>query len=244
MASPLPGYQAQVQSLLDDFGAVEYTVANLNTYINDARVQIAGASESIRGQATLSLAAAQQSALFTAATGLPTGVAGLLSVRMARVQVLVGPPAGWRRIEMRPWEYFFTFRLCQIINNPGLPTMAAQLNPGIGGSLYFDPVPDMPYTIGLDSVQYPIALTGAPTEIELIPAPWTEAIQYYAAYLALLNAQRYSDATMMFDRYQLFEWRATQMTTPSRLPRQYPGNTGATGASANMPLTGQPGGQR
>src|SRR5215472_16520535 len=193
MASPLPAYQAQVQSLLDDFGAVEYTTANLNTYINDARVQIAGASESIRGQVLMPLAQDQQSASFTTVTGLPTGAAGILSVRMVRRQFTPGPPAGWVRVEMRPWEYFFTFRLCNPVPQEGPPTMAAQLNPGIAGSLWLDPIPDQPYTMGLDSVIYPVALTGASNEIELIPAPWTEAVQYYAAYLAFLNAQRSSD---------------------------------------------------
>jgi hypothetical protein len=161
---------------------------------------------------------------------------------MARLQM---PAGGFQRIDMRPWEYLFTFRLCAPIQNPGIPTMASQLNPGINGSLWFDPVPDADYTVSLDAVQWPADLSDPLLDQDtVLPQPWTEAVQYYAAYLAYLNAQRYSDANSMWDRYQLFEWRGTQTTTPSRLPQQYPGGRAAQLASQNVPLTGQPGGGR
>lgn len=236
----LNAYLAQVRSLLDDPGAVEYTDGNLTIYINDARVQIAGASESIRAQVDFPLASGSREFAFTLATGLPTGVAGILSVRMARVSNFAG---GWKRLEMRSWEYFYSFRLCVAVSVQGFPTMAAQLNPGIGGTLWVDPVPDIDYTASLDAVGYPAALVTDATP-ELLPQPWTEAVQYYAAYLAYLNAQRRSDADAMFERYKLFEQRATQMTRPSRLPNNYPGGMGATIASQGTALTGPAGGRR
>lgn len=233
-------YRAQVQSLLDDAGAVEYTVANLDTFINDARVQIAGASESIRSAATLNLVAAQQTYNFSDATGLAAGVAGVLVVRMVRIQNVGG---GWNRVTTRPWEYFFTFRLCSVVPVTDTPTMAAQLNPGVNGTLWFDPTPDQAYVTSLDAVGYPIPLVTDLTT-EALSAPWTEAVQYYAAYLALLNAQRRADADAMWQRYELFQMRATQMTTPSRLARNRPGGEGARMAGQHTPLTGPFGGQR
>ena len=88
----LNAYIAQVQSLLDDFGAVEYTVANLTGHINDARVQIALSSESIRQSAQLVLTEGQQNynfsdITFVAAPSPPAGLAGVGAVRGARLQL-------------------------------------------------------------------------------------------------------------------------------------------------------------
>ena len=237
----LASYQAQTQSLLDDAGAVEYTLANLTEYINSARFQIAGASESIRAEATLALVAGQQSYAFSVITGFAAAVGGTLVVRQVRIANFAG---GWNRVTTRPWPYFFTFRLCTPVPISGIPTMASQLNPGAGGTLWFDPVPDNPYNVGLDVVGYPVLLVDDTTP-EALSYPWTEAVQYYAAYLALLNAQRTTDATTMFQRYESFQLRATQMTTPSRLSRNHPGGEGARMAGQHTPLTGPfQGGQR
>lgn len=234
----LTAYQTQVESLLDDFNNVEYTAANLTTYINDARVQIAGASESIRRECSLALTSAEQSYAFAAATKFATGVAGLLSVRMARLQT----EGGFSRLEMRSWEWFNSYCLCKPVTPTGAPKTCAELQPGINGELYFYPTPDIDYTAFLNGVCYPIALVDN-TSVEALSYPWTEAVQYYSAYLALLNAQRSADANAMFARYKEFEMRATQMSTPSRLPRQYAGGAGARGAGMNMPITAPPQGQ-
>src|ERR1700723_1026716 len=238
----LTSYLGQVESLLDDFGNVEYTQANLTTYINDARVQIAGASESIRSEVTLTLAASTQVYPFSAATALPSGVQGIIAARMLRIQTIPsdpGPPlvpASWRRLEQRSWEWFATYRLSQSVTTLGQPTMVTQLNPGVSGTLWFDPVPDIAYVTAIDAVGYPAALVDD-TTVEALSYPWTEAVQYYAAYLALLNSQRRADADAMFSRYTEFETRATQMTGSSRLPKQFPGGEGARVAGQNMPIT-------
>lgn len=238
----LTAYLTQTQSLLDDFAGVEYTTANLTVYINDARVQIAGASESIRTQATLTLVAQQQSYPFSSVSGLQTGVQGILAARMLRLQTIpanAGPPAApasWKRLEQRSWEWFLTYRLSQPVSTFAPPTMVAQLNPGVNGTLWFDPTPDYAYTTTIDAVAYPIPLVDD-TTVEALDFPWTDAVAYYAAYLALLNSQRRADADAMWDRYQEFESRGTQMSGATRLPRQFPGGDGARMAGQNMPIT-------
>lgn len=238
----LTAYLAQVESLLDDFGNVEYSTFNLTNYINYARSQIAGASESIRAEATLTLAASTQSYPFSGATALPTGVQGILAARMLRLQTIpanAGPPAtpaSWKRLEQRSWEWFATYRLSQPVTVLGMPTQVAQLNPGINGTLWFDPIPDFAYVTAIDAVGYPTGLIDDTTP-EALSYPWTEAVQYYAAYLALLNSQRRTDADAMFARYGEFEARATQMSGATRLPRNFPGGEGARIAGQNMPIT-------
>ena len=238
----LDTYLQQVTSLLDDFLNVEYTTANLTTYINDARVQIAGASESIRCEATLETVAQQQSYSFGAVTNLTTGVQGILVARFVFIQTIpafAGPPANpasYKRLEQRKWEWFATYRLAQSVTTYAQPTMVTQLNPGFNGTLWFDPIPDNVYSLLIDAVGYPEALVDDTTP-EALSGPWTEAVQYYAAYLALLNSQRSADAQGMWSRYEVFESRATQMTGATRLPWQFPGGDGARQAGQNMPIT-------
>lgn len=231
----LDAYLAQVQSLLDDPSAVEYTTADLTVYINDARVQVAGASESLRYPATLALAATQQSYAFSSAViagAVGLGLAGVLDIRMVAL-------IGGGQLEMRSWEWFFSYYLAVPSPPSGSPAVCAVLLPGIAGSIWFAPIPAAVGSVLIDAVCYPVALADDTTP-EALPYPWQEAVQYYAAYLAYLNAQRRTDADAMFARYQVFEERATQMTTPSRLPRNYPGGRGARLAGAHMPITAQP----
>lgn len=229
----LDTYIAQTQSLLDDSSAVEYSLADLTGYINDARLQIAGSSESLRELGTLALLAAQQSyplAAAAAAAAAPA-LAGVLDVRMAAI-------VGGNQLEMRTWEYFFSYFLAVPSPETGTPLVAAVLTPGITGNIWFSPIPQVPLTALLDAVWYPVPLVDNTTP-EALAVPWQDAVPYFSAYLAYLNAQRRTDADAMFARYQVFETRATQMTTPTRLPRNYPGNTGARLAGRNMPITAQ-----
>jgi hypothetical protein len=231
----LANYQAQTQSLLDDFGAVEYTLANLTTYINDARKQIAGASESIRVEAQLNLVGGTQQYPISSVTALPAYVDTLLTARMARLQTATG----FSPIAVRSWEWFNSFNLCQPTTLTGAPTECALLQNGTLGILYFSPIPDKVYTAFLNGVALPINLVDN-TTIEILSTPWTEAVAYYAAYLALLNAQRSADANAMWSRYLSFEQRATQMTTTTRLPGTAPGGVGARVAGTHMPITAPP----
>jgi hypothetical protein len=86
-----------------------------------------------------------------------------------------------------------------------------------GGSFYLSPPPDQVYTLYLDCVCYPIALASDST-VEAIPYLWTDAVPYYAAYLALLASQtnaRMEDAERYFNMYSLFVERARKFSNPS-----------------------------
>lgn len=99
-----------------------------------------------------------------------------------------------------------------------------------GGSIYVDPVPDSAYTFQLDCVCYPIDLVDD-TTAEAIPYLWTDAVAYFAAYLALLSAQsqaRQADANRMFERYTEFVNRARRFSTPSVLNTSYAQNPSPT----------------
>lgn len=240
-ANNLSSYIAQVQSLLDDAAAAQYTTGNLTTFINDARLQIAGSSESVRRLATLNFTAAVQNYAYNSFAGLPPDVQGVLSVRKGRVQV----SGVWQEIASREWEWFFSYLLNgSAAMASGAPTTFAEQVPGVSGILYVNPTPNETFVGSFDCVCYPIALAsnGDP---EAIPYPWTEAIQYFAAYLAYLSVQRMADADKMFQRYMLFETRGTQLATPTVTPAQQLGGAGASRAAQQMPIAAQRGqGQR
>jgi hypothetical protein len=235
-------YIAQTQSLLNDFSAVIYTTANLTTYINDARVQIAGASESIRFVGSASLSPSVQTLAFgsISVASAPPGTQGAIAVRKGSVFTTAN---GWQEITNIEWERFWSF----FLNGPnatatGTPQVYSQLQPGVAGQLWFSPIPGSALPAKFDCAGYPIPLVTDGT-VEALQYPWTEAVQYYAAYLALLNAQRYADADEMLQRYDLFQTRATQMSTPTALPGQQSGYGGAVRAGAARPITAPPPGQ-
>lgn len=212
----LTSYISQTRSLLHDGNAALYPDSDLTIYINQARGQIAGEGACCRNILTLATVGAQQSYLLSSIS--VAGVAGaqyVLAVRKA-AYATSGNPA---RLDGRPWDYFFSY--CLTKPTTSTPTTWAQLSLGQGGQFYLWPIPSGVGTLTLDCVLIPIDLVNDATA-ELIPWPWTTAVQYYAAYLAYMNAQRNSDADRMFQLYQQKLERARDMSTPSTLPRNFP----------------------
>jgi hypothetical protein len=67
-----------------------------------------------------------------------------------------------------------------------------------------------------------------------VPVIWTDAVPYFAAYLALMSAQtnaRLEYAKQMFGLYQEFVDRARRASTPLTLPGIYPQNPNPTRAN-------------
>lgn len=79
-----------------------------------------------------------------------------------------------------------------------IPAVMAQFGQGEKGSLYFYPIPNAPYQMEWDCFCIPNDLN-TDTDVEAIPDPYTEAVKYYAAYLAYLQAQRTADADRMYN---------------------------------------------
>lgn len=213
----LNAYTQQTQLLLKDPKMERFNLFDLRGYVNTARGQVALEGECIRVYSTLTLSTTAQQYPFSAVS-FPAGtqgVAGVMNVRMATFQIA----GGAKRITSREWEYFNEF----VLNNPvpvaGPPTEWAQYGQGAAGSLFVN-LPDFAYILNLDTVGYPLPLN-SDTDFEAIPYAWTDAVPYYAAYVALLTAQQADAAAGMFKLYEMFVGRARQFATPSVLPHQY-----------------------
>lgn len=82
-----------------------------------------------------------------------------------------------------------------------VPCMGAQYGRGAGGSFYLYPPPSQSLSMEWDCVCLPSDLT-SDLDYEAIPDPWTDAVPFYAAFLANLEIQNHNAARAyreMFD---------------------------------------------
>lgn len=206
--------------------------ATLDLYIAIARKQVAAEAECIRVPATLALSNAQQAYGFSAIAvpGAPgNGVGSVITVRSARI--------GGRPIDVRPWEWFSQYYLGN--GQRGAPMRMAQQGQSLFGTLWFDPTPNGAFSVALDVVCLPINLADDTTP-EAIPPLWTDAVPFYAAWLAMQSLQRQADAEMMLQRYESLVRRGRQFATPTELPDNLPGGAGAAAAAAKQVLSQPP----
>ena len=219
----LDQYLTQTNQLLSNPQATNalYATSDLTDYINRARGQLAGDSESIRNYATLPVVAGQRIYPFSAIVlAAPTaGISGVFNVRFAWYQV----GQGQKSLRARPWAWFAQYRLNNPVPPTGFPVVWSQYGQGDSGSIFIDPIPDTDYTLQLDTVCVPDALADD-TTVEAIPYPWTDAVPYFAAYLAYLSSQngaRQADALRMKELYTEFKNKARTYSNPSILPYLY-----------------------
>lgn len=233
----LTSYLARTNQLLQNPGASTqlYATADLTSYINQARGQLSGEVECCRFLGTLTTQLSVRNYNFSSISlGSGNGLAGVINAR----QMLYAVASGYQWIRPRPWSWYFLFKLNNPVPQAGAPEVWSQFSQGgsgtgsetgIGtgtmtsGSFYVDPPPDLVYTLLIDCSCYPAALA-ADTDVEAIPYLFTDAVPYFAAYLALMSAQtsiRMEYAQKMFELYQMFVERANKASAPNVVRRQY-----------------------
>ncbi|MBU6232198.1 hypothetical protein KGP36_06145 [Patescibacteria group bacterium] len=241
-------YLSQVSNLLNDPSNIRYSPGLLTSMINIARGQVAAETECVRVPAILYTIANQQMYALASASLTATGVQGLLTVRLANVVNLNGSQT---YLQPRPWEWFNSYYVGtgQSVTT-GTPQVWAQQGRGSAtmwysqttqsfGTIGLYPIPNTQYAINMDVTAVPIPLNTA-FDPEAIPYPWTDAVQFYAAYMAYLSVQRFADAQNMMNLYKEFAHRGTQTTVPTVMPGNDPGGQGPKLASDNTTLTTPP----
>ena len=218
----LTQYLTRTAQLLQNPAAPQplYNETDLTGYINEARGQLAGTAECIRVPATLTITQATIAYPF-ADIVVPAGQGLLAPIHVRNIWQMLGS-GGYHWIAPRPYPWFAVYEA----NNPaiqsqqGPPDTWAQYGQGVAGSIYFSPAPDQTYTCATDPVWLPapLATDGDP---EPIPYLWTDAVPFFAAYLALLGSQtgaRSQEADKMLERYGEFMTNARRSATPDILP--------------------------
>jgi hypothetical protein len=219
----LLAYETATQRLLQSPQApiTLYDLPSIDSYINTARQQLAMEGECVRQIGTITTDLGSREYDFDDdITGLNPWVQSVVHVRRVTINTVTG---GQSMLNTHAWPWFDYF----YINNPnppnGAPARWAQYGQGVTGTIWVDPIPDSAYILNADCVCVPIKLIDD-TTVEGIPYPWTDAIPYFAAYLALLSAQapaRTADADRMLARYEEFVQRARQFSNPDLLRGQY-----------------------
>src|SRR5690349_5170447 len=120
----LTTYQTRTQQLLQNPGAPTslYSTADITSYINTARGQLAGEVECIRVLGTLPTVVGQPvydfSAINIGVSGT-TGVSGVMNVR--QMGYAVGTGKQW--VASRNWEWYFQYHLNNPVPSSGPPSV-------------------------------------------------------------------------------------------------------------------------
>lgn len=147
---------------------------------------------------------------------LTGGVNSILAVRSVSVS--------WG--SMRPTLRFLSWGSMQAylraynIGVQSYPEYWSQFAQGVAGSIYLWPIPSQISAMDWDCVCLPIDLA-TDGDTEAIPYPWTDAVQFYACYLAFMSAQRNEDADRMYRQYQMFMQRARAFSVRSMVADYY-----------------------
>jgi hypothetical protein len=219
-------YQQTTRRLLNDAGFTKFNDFDLRDWINIGRNQAAAEGEAIRQIGTFNTVSFQQAYGFSSIVVSGVGFGSVQSVRM------IG--GGGNRLNPRTWEWLFDYYISP--NTPsGVPKDWAQLGQGIYGTIYLGPTPSSVITLSLDVVLLPAALS-ADSDPESLPYPFTDAVPYFAAYMALLSINDIKNAENFYQLYERFMMRARVISTPSVLPEQYQGSAGAKLAGEGVPI--------
>lgn len=203
----LNSYLSATQNLLHDANAQFYSTALLTGYINSARAKTAAAGQCCRFlPPTLNTVAGQETYSFAGLNAiLPTQLSSVLGVVTIAVNIGTSKPT----LRRYSWTDFQAYLRSYSIGLQGYPMVWAQYGSGTpytdvntptsantGITVYMWPVPSAIYAMDWDCYCLPVALVNDSTP-EAIPYPFSEAVPYYAASLALRGAQRKADAKDM-----------------------------------------------
>lgn len=184
----LSDYITECRRLLHDANGNFYSDSELTDYINAGRTRLVRDTGCLRTYQTSTVAANQEIIL---TSSLPNGTNTLDIINLNLIW-------GNTRIALQYMAFTdFNSRLRYYQNYIGRPIAYSMYGQT---SIYLGPVPDQTYTIELDTIIMPTALsTSAPTET--IPDPYTTPVAFYACYKAKHKEQAYGEAEIFNQEY-------------------------------------------
>lgn len=223
----LTAYLTRVQQLLHDSTGVFYAQQDLISYINTARSQVAAEAMCIRilppsaspGQ-NLTVLNQEVYPFSTVNTLIQANFPGVKSI-IGVITIAVAQGTTLKPVlQQWVWSDFQAQLRSYNIGLENYPSIWAQYGQGDMGSVYLWPIPSGLYPMDWDCYCLPVDLLDD-TTAEAIPYPWTDAVPYFASYLAYSNAQRPADADRMMQQYKMFADRATSMPNQVMVPDFY-----------------------
>ena len=184
----LSDYITECRRLLHDANANFYTDSELTDYINDGRTRMVRDTGCLRTYQTSTVAANQEIIL---TSSLPNGTNTLDIINLNLIW-------GNTRIALQYMAFTdFNSRLRYYQNYIGRPIAYSMYGQT---SIYLGPVPDQTYTIELDTIVLPTALTTA-SPTETLPAPYTSPVAFYACYKAKHKEQAFGESEIFRQEY-------------------------------------------
>lgn len=187
MAVTLADYQNQVRRLVHDANKQFWSDTDLNSYINLAlqqRDRDTGANRSIQsltlvaGTDTYTLSSLSNPSVFD--------VVGINLIYGSTRRRLRQVSKSTLDTTYRPWTTF-----------QGYPVAYARLG---HSSFILGPAPGSAYTTEWDCLLFSAALS-AVTDADVLPYPYTDPVQYYAAYLCKLQEQAQAESDRFLKLY-------------------------------------------
>jgi hypothetical protein len=123
-------------------------------------------------------------------------------------------------LQPKIWTEFQAYFRSYNTGMQNFPTVWSQYSMGVNGSIYLWELPSQNSQMDWDCWCNPVALVTDATA-EALSYPWTTPVPYYAAYLALLDAQRYEEAKAQKGEYDERMKEAVGMTTGPFVPDYY-----------------------
>lgn len=215
MSTTLQTYITQVQRLLHDTNQSFWPVSELTDYINAGRSRIAADTKCLRQLVT--------------SIPLTTGVelyplqatVALAPVPMLQSVVdVLGISLYWgnTRFKMNYMSFSqFDAYVRAWQSYRGRPVIFTRMG---GLQVYVGPIPDQNYITDWDVAIVPNALVN-PTDVDPIPAPFNDPVQYWAAHLAKFKEQSFGESKMFKDEYAREGIRAQRVFMTRVLPNPY-----------------------
>lgn len=196
----LSDYQGQVTDLLHDPSNQVWSLTQINSYINEGRKRCATDTWCLRQILTPDLYPTLQFAVgtefFNPQSFLPSQFGSVL-VGTLGITVIVNQARD--ALRYRPYTWLSAnFR--RFANQQSVPRYWSIVSPT---SYVIEPVPSQVYTCEFDIAVTPAALTGASGEVDQIPVPFQDCIQYFAAYKAKIYQQQMQEAQVFLGLYMI-----------------------------------------
>ncbi len=223
-----------------------YTTADLTVYVNEARQQLAIDTQCIRGLSSGPTVIAARDYPFTIFTTVTSGGVVLTGIQQVFSiwQLAITIAGVLSPMTARPYPWFYRYHIMSgQAAATGTPRIWSQQGRGSKGTFSVSPIPTAVQQMFAEVSCLPVALVDDSTP-EALPSPYTDAVKYYAAYLAYLSSQREEDATTMLGRYMEFVERAVQQNAGTIMPFNQPGGVGSQMAASKVTLTTRPPPQR
>lgn len=107
-----------------------------------------------------------------------------------------------------------------VSGQPQIWSMGPPATNGGGNNFYIFQIPSQSYQCDVDATILPDTLTSDAT-VEQLQYPFTDLVQYYAAYLAKYKQQQFDDAANFLRIYDELWRRGTAMRYQRRTPNPY-----------------------